>query len=768
MASFAIHNGDSAELDVSLTWSGSPFEPGDDWALIFSAKYDLEDADENAVIQKASGAGIVVDESTATVSLLPADTEDLRECRLVCDVRATHITNGTRRTVARFELLLGFPVTREGSTSIPVITDGPPLPFARVATEIHAAEEKEAPSGDDEFGIADSEDDFVIKKLTWANIRASMAAHFDPIYSPIEHSHTFADIEGTPTTIAGYGIADAVSSSQLSTSGGASKVLQMDSSGNLVTGAYANGANGTALSHPGNVKIPDQQGVQWMNPSTGLITASIRHWSGHDAFGGEMVYTSPWRMAFACSGPVQFGGNATLRDSQSLYLSSGSATSTDTLRESKALILQSGTWTAGAAAGAFFGMQAVPLDTTGTNNVLKVKSNASVVGFTGGSIIPTTGRLDGTDVAEFSNTGFWHAGATPATDLLADGATITHTVSKYRPVQVASVTLAGDRTLVISGTLTGMRGVIYVKQDATGTRLLTLPAGSATTSSWALSTAANTIDRLQWEFDGTYYFWTISKGITLPVDTDAAAFIAAGSITDDTQETAINELTLALKGSNVSGTGTLWSKLFAIYPFVGGNATAHSKDLKGAHNGTFGGSPTHDANGITGNATNAYFDTGFAPTAFGSLTSQFIYVYNRTATPTNAGRLMGSQDGSSYRSSLNFESTSLRIDGLNRANYATVLLAHNNDARGHISATIVGGLNQTLSLNGTSQTSAVTATGRSTLTFRVLCDNYNNTVDSPTNANIAFNAYGESLDATERAAFRAIVDAFQTALGRKV
>jgi hypothetical protein len=46
----------------------------------------------------------------------------------------------------------------------------------------------------------------------------------------------FSKLTGTPTTLSGYGITDGVNTSQLSTSGGASKVLQLDTNGNLGLG----------------------------------------------------------------------------------------------------------------------------------------------------------------------------------------------------------------------------------------------------------------------------------------------------------------------------------------------------------------------------------------------------------------------------------------------------------------------------------------------------------------------------------------------------
>jgi hypothetical protein len=57
-------------------------------------------------------------------------------------------------------------------------------------------------------------------------------------------------------------------------------------------------------------------------------------------------------------------------------------------------------------------------------------------------------------------------------------------------------------------------------------------------------------------------------------DVDALAFIAAASITDSTQQSAIDTLVKSLKSANI------WTKMKALYPFVGGTATTHKFNLK--------------------------------------------------------------------------------------------------------------------------------------------------------------------------------------------
>ena len=83
----------------------------------------------------------------------------------------------------------------------------------------------------------------------------------------------------------------------------------------------------------------------------------------------------------------------------------------------------------------------------------------------------------------------------------------------------ASVTLGGNRTLSFTSLpAVGSYGTLIVTQDATGNRTLTLPTtankvlGSASTTTIALSTAANAKDILNFYYDGTNCYWNIGQG----------------------------------------------------------------------------------------------------------------------------------------------------------------------------------------------------------------------------------------------------------------
>ncbi len=115
-------------------------------------------------------------------------------------------------------------------------------------------------------------------------------------------------------------------------------------------------------------------------------------------------------------------------------------------------------------------------------------------------------------------------------------------------------------------------------------------------------------------------------------DADAQAFITAAGITDATQQSAINTLVTDLKGYGI------WSKMKAIYPFVGGTASAHKwnlkdpRDLDAAFRLVFSGGGTHASTGWTPNGVNGYGDTKLIESTNFSLNNQHISFYSRTNT----------------------------------------------------------------------------------------------------------------------------------------
>lgn len=102
---------------------------------------------------------------------------------------------------------------------------------------------------------------------------------------------------------------------------------------------------------------------------------------------------------------------------------------------------------------------------------------------------------------------------------------------------------------------------------------------------------------------------------------EAAAFILAAGITDAAQKSALHNFVKDIKAINAIDAGFVDfsnpanSTCIAIYPFVGGNATAHKFNLinplntDAAKRLVFNGTVTHNSRGIKGNGSTGYVST---------------------------------------------------------------------------------------------------------------------------------------------------------------
>lgn len=128
---------------------------------------------------------------------------------------------------------------------------------------------------------------------------------------------------------------------------------------------------------------------------------------------------------------------------------------------------------------------------------------------------------------------------------------------------------------------------------------------------------------------------------TATVDTDFSSFISRAGLTDETQIAAVKALVTAAKAHG------WWDICDLIYPFVGGNATAHAQNLKSSgFDITWNGTVTHNANGVTGDGTTGYGQTGYLPETSGQMTLNGIHfsTYMRVAGSTSR-RDFGCNDG---------------------------------------------------------------------------------------------------------------------------
>lgn len=124
----------------------------------------------------------------------------------------------------------------------------------------------------------------------------------------------------------------------------------------------------------------------------------------------------------------------------------------------------------------------------------------------------------------------------------------------------------------------------------------------------------------------------IPGGNVVDIDPDAQAFLTATGITDPTITSAIDTLVLDLKAAS------LWTKMKALYPFVGGTSTTHKynlvdpADTDAAFRLTFNGTLTHNSNGVTGNGSTGYYETHLSMLNDLSQNSAAIFTYIRNNT----------------------------------------------------------------------------------------------------------------------------------------
>ena len=269
--------------------------------------------------------------------------------------------------------------------------------------------------------------------------------------------------------------------------------------------------------------------------------------------------------------------------------------------------------------------------------------------------------------------------------------------------------------------------------------------------------------------------WAGSTDIVgLTTDADAQAFITAAAITDATQQSAIDTL---VKGMKADG---IWTKMKAIYPFVGGTATTHKwnlkdpRDLDAAFRLVFNGGWTHSSTGATPNGTNGYADTKFNPSLSGlSSTSTHISTYLRT---NNDGVFcdIGAYDGntSNYQISTYARITNICYVDLG-AQLQTRQTYANTDSRGYYVASrtannILKAFKNNIlkSTNTNTNTSPITV-----LNKNIFISANNDTGGSITQFSTrqqAFTSIGDGLSDTEAANLYTRVQAFQTALSRQV
>lgn len=248
---------------------------------------------------------------------------------------------------------------------------------------------------------------------------------------------------------------------------------------------------------------------------------------------------------------------------------------------------------------------------------------------------------------------------------------------------------------------------------------------------------------------------------TAPIDPDAQAFITAASITDPTQQSAVNQLVVDLKGYGV------WTKMKALYPFVGGTAAQHKwnlkdpRDLDAAFRLVFNGGWTHSSTGATPNGTNGWADTKLISQSVLGLNSTHVSVYSRTNVNNLAPSIGNVTGGANGEVSLwlNYaNATYLRV------NNPTVSSTANTDSRGLFIGNRNSSTQINLSIRGTQTTFNQNSNSLYPQPFQLGGVSPNN-FDS---RELAFASIGDGLTSQNMTDLTTAVNAFQVTLSRNV
>ena len=277
---------------------------------------------------------------------------------------------------------------------------------------------------------------------------------------------------------------------------------------------------------------------------------------------GSATWAAPANAANTISGvvPVANGGTglSSLTNGGAVYASSSSALTTGTLpltaggtgvtSQQAAINVLTGTQTSGRylrSDGTDARLSAIQAADVPTLNQSTTGTAANVTGTValangGTGATSASAALTALGAAPIASPTFTGTLTAPiyasAPQNLTDAATIS-----WNPTSGlnANVTLGGNRTLSFStAPASGSYGTLVITQDATGGRTLTLPSttnrvlGSTSTTTVALSSAANARDILNFYFDGTTYFWNIGQGYgtAATITANNIAGGAAGSI----------------------------------------------------------------------------------------------------------------------------------------------------------------------------------------------------------------------------------------------
>lgn len=261
-----------------------------------------------------------------------------------------------------------------------------------------------------------------------------------------------------------------------------------------------------------------------------------------------------------------------------------------------------------------------------------------------------------------------------------------------------------------------------------------------------------------------------SKSVGVSIDPDALAFLNAASIADPTISNSIDTLVKSLKANGI------WTKMKAIYPMVGGTASAHKwnlkdpRDLDAAFRLTFSGGITHSSNGVLPNGTNGFANSYLQPSSVLTENSTHFSFYSRTNVSAMEVEMCSDSGFTTDRLMLLISYLGNLYS--HNYNYSTAqIITPNSDTRGLHITTRTSSNSHKVFKNGIQLGSRVT--GASGTIANLLRNVHLFTLHSMTNTlfsskQCAFASIGDGLTDTEVTKLNTAVNIFQTSLSRQI
>lgn len=255
-------------------------------------------------------------------------------------------------------------------------------------------------------------------------------------------------------------------------------------------------------------------------------------------------------------------------------------------------------------------------------------------------------------------------------------------------------------------------------------------------------------------------------------DPDANAFISAAGLTDATQKNAINQLVVDLKAYNI------WSKMKAIYPFVGGTADTHkwnlkdARDLDAAYRLVFAGGITHSSTGVLFNGTTGYGDTKLKPSIL-TQDDTHLSIYSRTNNNPEAidiGAAVGAGFNPRFLIQLRYGATDLFATDMYESSTARVSSTNTNSTGFYVSTRTANNVFKAFKNNAQIGSTNTGASGTlSNVTNNVYIGALNGvSIFGYSSREYAFASIGDGLTDTEATDLYTAVNTFQTTLSRNV